>query len=79
MEADLGAGLDVGEFGLVVQKQDQAGALKQVSLGGSLPRQEASLDDELGGEIGLVKRGWTRQGVRLWVTDCAGLTVRTSA
>jgi hypothetical protein len=69
MEADLKSGGNVGKFGLLVQEQDQQRPLPQVSLRGALPREQPSLDEELGGETGLVVRGRAGQGICLWVTS----------
>jgi hypothetical protein len=76
VKADVQGGGDVGELGLLVQEQGQAGALEQVRLGGAAARQQPSLDDELSGEVGPVQRRGPRHGVGLWVTNFKVLTGR---
>jgi hypothetical protein len=56
VEADLGSGLDVGEFGLVVQQQGQLGALPQVGRRGAAALERPGSDEELAGEAGLIQR-----------------------
>jgi len=66
MKADLGS-LDVGEVGLEVQQQDQAGSLEQVRRCRAALRQQPNLDDELGWEARLVQRRGAGQGVFPWM------------
>jgi hypothetical protein len=67
MQADLGTRLDVGEVGLEVQQQGQVGPLAQVGGGSAPTGQEASLDEEVAGEAGLVQRQGAGQGCGPWV------------
>jgi hypothetical protein len=63
VKADLSPGRDVGEFGPLLQEQDQAGALEQVRLGGPAAGQQPNLDEEVSGEAGLVERGGAGQEI----------------
>src|SRR5262249_60098805 len=50
VKIDLSGGLDIGECGVLVQEQDQAGALPQVRGGGASRRESSRLGEELLGE-----------------------------
>jgi hypothetical protein len=56
MEFDASAGLDVGEQGAVVQEQDEASPLAEVSGGGAAAQEAPGLGEEVGRETGTVGR-----------------------
>src|SRR5262245_15039133 len=72
MQADLVARLDVGEVGLEVQEQGQAGPLAQVGGSRAPAGQEASPDEEFAGEAGLVARQGAGHGRCPWANGRGG-------
>jgi hypothetical protein len=70
VKADLGAGGDVGDVGLLVHEDDQVRPLTQVSRCGATAGEQPRLDEELDGETGLVEGGGAGQGTCPPQTGC---------
>jgi hypothetical protein len=62
VKADPVASLDVGDAGVLVQQQDQFGALAKLKANGTAAGGQSGVFKEVGGEDGAKRRGRTGHG-----------------